>query len=200
MINICKECFSYKMSYLLALVGHPRSGKSTLAARLESDFGFTCVSGSSLLRASAEQLPGAKRPTLATRQDFDAYHRQWREQYGRDAMGRHVVKLYQEGRSSVCFENVRNKYDAHTIRAAGGLLIGLECPLEARFSRARNAQVARDSLDISNFRAAETPEYNSPDALGSHVSAVLAEADVVLDSSLERDEVVAALLRQVPLD
>ena len=177
---------------LIALVGHPRSGKSTLARLLEQQ-GFTIVSGSKLLRDSVSALPDNLQQAniLTTRQDYDTYHRLWRMEQGLDAMAVYAIQLYGNLPSPkrLCFENIRNKYDAKTIQKAGGIIVAIECPIELRLARAKLVSSQKDKLDQLAFRKAEEAEYASSDPYGSHVAHIIDKADITLDGSASAEAV-----------
>lgn len=185
----------------IALVGHPRSGKSTLARILKEDHRFTIISGSELLRNSVVALPKDRREStkLVTREDYDSYHKLWRMEQGLDAMAVHAIKLYENlpHPKRLCFENIRNKYDAETIQKAGGLIVAVECPIELRLDRAKSVSSQKDNLDEGAFKKAEEAEYTSTDPYGSHVAHIMARADVTLDGSAPLETVYDEFLSKV---
>jgi adenylate kinase family enzyme len=182
------------MSPLIALAGHPASGKTTLATELSERYSFERISGSEILKRSAADLDEQDRPILKTRSDFDAYHRQWRKKHGIDAMGAYILRLLDlEPSKRICFENLRNQHDALRLRMAGGLIVALQCSFEERFARA----VIRKpdaGLRPENFLREEEAEYDSPDPFGSHVMKAMEQADITLDSSHPLERIMQDLI------
>ena len=188
------------MMHGIAFVGHPRSGKSTLVRSLAAGYGFTVYSGSQILRDAWLAIPEEERPPLITRNDYDLFHRQWRGKHGLDAMASFILSASVQNNNRFCFENVRNKYDAVTIKAAGGLIIAIECPLETRFARAMKEADAKDCQTLSDFLSAEMSEYDSNDDYGSHIMKVINMADISLDGNQSPEAVLTDLMRQLPFE
>lgn len=179
---------------LLALVGHPASGKSTLAKKLAQNDKAILFSGSELLRRSVDQLPAEEKPKLLSRSDMNIYHIQWRVQNGLSAMGYQAFELSQKlSPTIVCFENLRNYHDAKLIQEKGGIIISLQCPIDIRFNRALLANRGLDSKTIEEFLNAEKEEYNSPSPYGSHVDKIMSESTIQINSSLPVEEVYKQL-------
>lgn len=191
------------MPVLLALASNPFGGKSKFTSELRSR-GFASVSGSEILEASAA-IEGVE---LGPRSDYDKYHRLWRRARRPDAMGAYVLDVYSNlpEPKRFLFENLRNKYDAETIRRGGGFIVALECPFDLRLQRALMSdrkELVQPILDVYHeegnritervkqiFHDEESPEYDSPDDFGSHVIAVMDSAHIKLDSS-KPSEVIA---------
>lgn len=181
------------MGLLLALAGHPASGKTTFASILETEFGFEKISGSEILQHSVKEIPAATRPFLITRKDFDAYHRAWRRRHGIDAMGTHALRcLASQPDKRVCFENVRNIFDARKMETGGALIVALQCAFHVRFARASTQAFSR-ILTMEGFFEAEAAEYDSSDLCGSHVERVLNAAHITLDAS----QPIEAVMREL---
>ncbi len=183
------------MAHLLALTGHPASGKTTFAMELAHRYAFERISGSEILKRSvATDLDENNRPVLATRSDFDVYHRQWRKIHGLDAMAAYILRLLElEPEKRICFENLRNQHDALRLRAAGGLVIALQCSFQERFARAIHRKPAA-GLTPEIFQREEEAEYDSPDPFGSHVTKIMEQADISLDSSQPVEKVMHDLI------
>lgn len=184
---------------LIALVGHPAAGKTTLARKLADEFGVLSISGSNILLDSLETLPEDQRPLLDSRSAFSAYHMIWRKRHGLSVMGDYVVKAGKRAAPQiVCFENLRNRFDADRIKQYGGVVASLQCSVEERFRRAMLASRPKDPKSIQAFIRVEQAEYNSPSPYGSQVVEIMAESQIKLDASRPIDAIVCELRMLLP--
>lgn len=183
------ESILFSSFEIIALCGNPGSGKSTLAKYLRDNFGLTIVSGSSILKSEAEQ----KGLFLKSRRYFDQFHRIWRRRNCIDAMARYILGLPIRSMGGVCFENLRNKHDAYTLKANGALIVALWCPVEERFQRIQSLRSSKHPTSLNEFKAAEALEYASLDAYGSHVLEVMRMADLHIDARPSTDLLVKNL-------
>lgn len=183
---------------LVSLVGHPCSGKSTLAETIGKKFGVICVSGSQLLKDSIQKLDWGERPKISSREEMNTYHIQWRTLHGISAMADYVVNLSKKLHPEiVCFENLRNFDDAQKIKQFGGLIVALHCPIPERFRRSRLRERPGDNLTLEKFIETEREEYDSDSPYGSHVSRVMEFADINLDSSLSIEIIRAQFIEGI---
>lgn len=185
------------MTNVIALTGHPASGKTTLAKSIEDFYGVHRVSGSSILKNAATKISEDIRPQLMSRNDFDQFHRAWRKENSIDAMGKHVIELsHSMPDQIVCFENLRNIHDAEYITKNGGVIIALQCSFQERHKRA----LLRDPdqvLTAQQFLEEESSEYDSDDQFGSHVERVIKKAQMYLDTSKDVKEVLNDVREQL---
>jgi adenylate kinase family enzyme len=182
------------MKTFLAITGQAGSGKTTLSNMLEAEHGFTRMSGSEILRAENDTLPADIRMDLGKRADVTTFQRVWKMIHGRDALGKRAAAAFNampdDGR--LCYEGVRNIYDAKTMKRAGAIVTSLECDFEERYRRI----VLRDpSRAITREQAMEDDalEHESQDALGLHLRQVRELADIRIDSN----EPVERVMRQL---
>ncbi len=183
---------------LVSLVGHPCSGKSTLAETIGKEFGVLCVSGSQILKDSIQKLGQEEQPKITSRADMNTYHIRWRTLHGISAMGDYAIHLSQRIHPKVvCFENLRNFSDAGKIKKLGGLIIALHCPVSERFRRSKSRGRPVDDLTLKKFIETEQEEYDSGSPYGSHVSRVMKLADVNLDSSLSFEIIKAQFIEGI---
>lgn len=173
------------MGRLVGLVGYPGSGKSTIANTLRHEHGFTAVSGSSILKDSFEDDP-LGRDRLITREDYGKFHVVWRKRNGLDAMGREVARLART--QNVCFENVRNRYDAGFILQAGGIIATVLCPADVRYERILKRGDSKDGASRASFDRLDALQDDPQNAYGLHTGLVIALSNVALDGMLEPAE------------
>ncbi len=182
------------MKTFLALTGQAGAGKTTLSKLLEAEHGFVRMSGSEILRAENDKLPIEGRMDLGNHADMTAFQRVWKVFNGRNALGKRAAKeleaLPDGGR--LCYEGVRNLYDAQEMRKAGAIIASLECDFEERYRRI----VQRDpSRDMTREQAMEEDalEHESQEALGLHLRQVRALADIRLDANGPIEDVMRQL-------
>lgn len=174
---------------ILGLAGNPGSGKTALAKYLEERYGFYHFEGSTGIREAAEKMGVA----LKSREDYSNFHTRLQKEFGKDVLAKTLLAR-QEDR--VVFAGLRSPHNAQALQEAGGLIIGLACPLDVCFSRQSK------ETDFEAFRQTVESERHSQDGYGANLQPVLDMADITLDTSqpLEAcyrhiDDKVAKMLR-----
>lgn len=183
------------MKTFLALTGQAGTGKTTLSKLLEADHGFHRMSGSEILRAENESLPADLRMNLEKRADMTTFQRVWKMLNGKSALGRRAAKAFDAmpdgGR--LCYEGVRNLYDAKCMREAGAIIASLECDFEERYRRIVQRNPAH-AMTREQAMEEDALEYESQDALGLHLQQVRDMADITLDASGPIERVMCQLI------
>jgi dephospho-CoA kinase len=183
------------MKTFLAITGQAATGKTTLSKLLEAEYGFMRISGSEILRVENESLPENLRMDLNTRADMTTFQRVWKTLNGKSGLGRRAAKAYEAmpdgGR--LCYEGVRNLYDAKAMREAGAIIASLECDFEERYRRIVERDPAR-AMTREQAMEEDTLEHESQDALGLHLRQVRELADIRIDANGPIENVMGQLI------
>ena len=182
------------MARLLALSGQIASGKTDVSKYLEAEYGYARYSGSDILRGANEELKPEYRMPLETRADYDRFQRVWKSINGRDGLGKLIANVLQrdDAPDKLCYEGLRNVYDAERIRKAGGIIVALECDFETRYRRVLERH-PEHAVTRSDLERDDALEFESQDAVGLHLRQVLEAASIRVDASQPIKQVVREL-------
>jgi cytidylate kinase len=170
---------------IIGLVGNPGSGKTTLARYLAKNHGFLHFEGSDYLRSAAKK----QGVTLSTRSDYSDYHRQLQRKFGPTVMADYLLSRPNE---KLVYAGLRSTQNARKLQEAGGIIVALEAPVEVRFARIDHSGLKYEKT-LNEFKKAEEAQYESPDHLGADLQSTMELADVVLDTSAQFEETLAAI-------
>lgn len=168
---------------LIGIAGSFASGKDTIAHHLEKDFEFTHVSTGDMVREVALAERGSiERPVL---------HEVANEHRHRDGAGAFVNHALKKSRPLV-ITGIRAMGEAKALKAAGGILVFVDAPVEIRYgrvkSRNRDAEV---ELTLDQFIANEEKEWYSGDADADfNLRGIKMMSDVVIENILPIDEFI----------
>lgn len=184
------------MKQLIALTGRRGSGKTSVARELSS-YRYHVFSGSEeLRRANQEELPPELQSSLSTPDEWNAFQRVYKTVYGPAALGEKAVELLSmQYVQSLCYEGLRNIHDALAIRCAGGIIVALECEAHERYRRVLLRNPERP-LTFEEFERENAVEEDSPDAIGLHLSTVMREADIRIDTTQQQPWLTALAIMQ----
>jgi hypothetical protein len=151
---------------LLALVGYPGSGKTESGNYLAQKHGFAQYSDSNLIVDEAIKA-GVE---LKTRADYVSFQRALRLKSGLSFIADRSLELPADRIVNV---GMRNRYDIHKYREAGGILVALVCPDALRFERTagtgpeldlRKAHISPGQIYLAtnSFSSLDEPTGSSP--------------------------------------
>lgn len=172
---------------LIGIAGTFASGKDLLAHYLSDHYGYTHPSTSELVRNVAMRERGSvERDILQVVADNH------RKTHGADVF---VQMCLSQPRPTV-ITGLRSLGEAKAIKAAGGVLVFVDAPLEVRYDR----MVSRDRdfetrLTLEQFAAREASELHAGDDDSDfNLAGIKAMTDIVLDSSLGKTEYISSAL------
>jgi cytidylate kinase len=177
---------------VIGVAGTLASGKDSIAHYLSEHYGYTHPSTSELVRNIAMKTRGSvERDVL-----YEVAEQQRRE-HGADVF---VQMCLQSPRPTI-ITGLRSLGEAKTIKAAGGVLVFVDAPLELRYKR----MISRDrdletQLTLDEFKAREQKELHAGDQDSDfNLLGIKAIADIQLDSSLGMQEYIQSALQQLGL-
>lgn len=175
---------------IIGLTGPNAAGKGEVAAYLLSR-GFAYHSLSDVLREEMEH-----RHLPPTRENLISLGNELRAAGGAGVLAEQIRERL--GARDVV-DSIRNPVEVEVLRRLPGFtLIGVDAPIEVRFSRAQKRARPGDGLTLSDFREKEARE-NSPARTRQQLAATFALADHTVDNggSIEelRQNVDAVLSR-----
>lgn len=180
---------------IFAFVGNPDCGKTTTAKAIkDAHSSDTEIVSSTFIREWAARFG----IDLPTRQDYGRFHRSMQEQFGVTVLAEQWLQI---DAPIVIIDGARNFSNVEKIKKHGAIVVAFWCPLEVRYARA--ASEASDKgfcyKSIDEYRAAEAGEYQSPDAIGSHIITNMQMADHHVDASRPKDIVIADVRTRLAL-
>ncbi|OHA16957.1 MAG: hypothetical protein A3G52_01320 [Candidatus Taylorbacteria bacterium RIFCSPLOWO2_12_FULL_43_20] len=165
---------------IIGLVGHPSSGKDTVAGYLENKYGFSHVSAGDLIRDYMKKNNMGE-PERARMREVG---NELRRKYGADYLVELAVK---KDADRLLVSGVRTIAEANKIKEKGGVIVGLRSPIEFRYRLARFRGRAGDG-SFKEFKKLEEKEARSKDTNEQDVEGVMKIADFTIDndSTLEK--------------
>jgi cytidylate kinase len=164
---------------VVAIVGSPGTGKSTMARYMHRVYGFEVFEGGATIKAAARE----QGITVSERSEYDEF---MRDEQIRSGMSWLSDRLLARSGDRLLHAGMRSKHDFKRVKDVGGTVIGLVCPPEICVSRI-------DTSDPKNPKTAE--EYvahqlleESPDTFGSHTGWCVRNADYQIDTSVSPEQ------------
>jgi dephospho-CoA kinase len=181
---------------LLAVVGQPSSGKDTVAEYLAHKYHFKCFSTSASLRELVKRT-GLGAPTRA---HLGRIARELRTREGGDVLVRNAVDAAGDAQR-VLVGGLRAVSEVQLVRRMGGIVIGIEAPIQLRFERAKKRGRLDDKVSFGAFQDIEKVESTGERETDQNVTALMGMADYIVvndgsEAELFRriDSVVARLV------
>ena len=181
---------SAKLPELIGVSGTFASGKDLIARYLSDHYGYTHPSTSELVRNIAMLERGSVERNVL-QEVADAY----RKQRGAAVF---VEMLLDQPRPTV-ITGLRSLGEAKAIKAAGGVLVFVDAPVELRYER----MITRDrdletELTLDEFKQREAKElYAGDDDSDFNLRGIQAMSDVQIDSTLGKREVIDTAVAQL---
>lgn len=177
---------------LIGISGTFGSGKDTLATHLVKNFGYTHVSTGDLVREVATRERGSvERPVLHDVADFHRKH---------DGAGYFVEEALKKPQPLV-ITGIRSLGEAKALKAAGGLLVFVDAPIELRYERMK-ARLRDDEtkLSLEEFAFNEEKEMCSgPTDADFNIRGIHEMADTTLENTGDVDEFIRAADRELEI-
>jgi len=173
---------------LVGLTGPNAAGKGEAAACLV-ERGYTYHSLSNIVREEA-----TLRGLTHAREDLIRVGNELRSAGGPGVLAERLLGRL-SGRDVV--DSIRNPQEVAVLRRVPGfVLIGLDAPVEVRFSRAQRRGRLGDGESLEEFRRREEEE-NTSDPARQQIRATLVLADVLLVNASTLDDLQAAIDRLI---
>lgn len=179
-----------KQHSLIGIAGSFASGKDTIAHHLEKDFDFTHVSTGDMVREVALRERGSiERQVLREVAD---------EHRHRDGAGAFVNHALKKPRPLV-ITGIRALGEAKALKAAGGILIFVDAPVEVRYERMKDRhRDAETELSIEQFHANEEKEWHAGDGDADfNLRDIKTMADMTIDNVLPLDEFIRQVYHDI---
>ena len=146
---------------VIGIAGTFASGKDTVARHLVAKFGYTHISTGDILREETRRRYGSiERPLLHKFAD------ELRHTEGAGALVERGLAAYRrdpQGRG-VLFTGLRSLGEAKAIKAAGGTMLFIDAPLEARYRRMQFRKRDNETMiSLQDFKAREAAEWHEGD-------------------------------------
>jgi dephospho-CoA kinase len=182
---------------IIGLSGNFASGKDTLAHYLVEHYHYIHVSTGDIIRQEAIKHYGSvERPVLHKAGE------ELRRKYGAGATALMALKLFDErlaaGRpyKGLVVSGLRSLGEAKAIKAAGGILMFTDAPVEIRYQRILNRQRDNETqLTLEEFKRQEETEFepSGDDDVAFNVRGIrdmAAQEGHVLDNAGDKDEFI----------
>jgi dephospho-CoA kinase len=166
---------------IIGVAGTFASGKDLLAHYLSEHYGYTHPSTSELVRNIAMKERGSvERPVL-----YDVAEK-YRKEHGAGVF----VQMSLKAPRPTIITGLRSLGEAKAIKAAGGVMVFIDAPIEVRYERMVNRdRDAETQLTLAEFKDFEATEmYSGDDDSDFNLKGIKEMADFVFDSSPSRQE------------
>ena len=169
---------------LIGVAGTFASGKDLIAHYLSNHYGYTHPSTSELVRNVAMKERGS-----VERDVLQQVAKDYRYTHGADIF----VQMSLEAPRPTVITGLRSPGEAKAIKAAGGILVFVDAPIELRYERMKHRDRDQESqLTLEEFKAREQKEWHAGDSDADFSLKTIKEmADIQLDSTLGKDEFIA---------
>jgi len=172
----------------LAVVGFSASGKDTAADYLVSRYGFEHISSSDIIRSYISEH-GLGR---ATREVMQSVGRKLRADNGPDYL---VVVALSRGGQRLVVSGLRAVEEAIRFKEAGGKIIAVEAPIDARYKRVVERGDIDSKMPFEKFKEFEEAETSSTDPTGQNLAEVISLADYKIESGTTVEKLYAEIDR-----
>ena len=170
-----------KLPELIGVSGTFGSGKDLLAEILASNYGYTHVSTSDLVREVAMRERGSiERPVLKE------VANECRQKFG----GGYFVEQGLRQSRPLVISGIRSLGEMKALKQAGGVMVFVDAPFEVRYDRmVERSRDGESLISHEEFRERESRELCSgPLDTDFNITAIGEQADVNLDNSGTKDE------------
>lgn len=176
---------------ILGLTGDSGSGKTSTAAWLAEERGFTLFEGSTSIKRAAS-AEGVK---LSTRQSYEDFYRLQQQTKGGAWLAAELLAC--EG-DRIAQVGLRSRQDFWKLRSVGGIVVALICPEEVCLDRLDKTD-PKNAKNLDEYRLNKAIE-NQPDRWGSSTDWVIARADYQIDTNRSPTIVQAELDKVIEAD
>lgn len=188
MLLFCYNKLMMNKRTIIALVGRAVSGKDTVGAYLEKNYGFTQVVTGQLIRDYiAENNLGEPNRDLMIRVGNEL-----RTKYGADYL---VRKALQTETDKLIVNGTRAVGEVNAVRKAGGIVIATEAPMEKRYEWTTGRGRISDKISFEDFVRQEKLESANKSASAQSIDEVIAGADY----TIQNDQDLPTLFAKVDL-
>lgn len=177
---------------LIGISGTLASGKDTIAEFLVRDFGYTHASTGDMVRKVAMQKYGSiERPVLVKTATELRYT---------NGAGALVAEALKETKPLV-ITGIRSMGEAKTFKAAGGILLFIDAPIDIRYERMRSRMRDKETtLTLEEFQANEEKEmYAGPNDEDFNIRGIGELADIHIENTLSLDEYIGLVYSKLGL-
>ncbi len=177
---------------LIGIAGTFSSGKDTIAHFLVDDYGYTHVSTGDMVRKVATEKYGSiERPVL---------HKTATELRYANGAGALVSEALKELRPLV-ITGIRSLGEAKALKAAGGMLLFVDAPIEIRYERVRSRNRDNETeLTLEQFRENEEKEmYSGPNDEDFNIRGISEIADISIQNTLPLEDYIALAYAKIGL-
>lgn len=179
---------------IIGLVGHPSSGKDTVADYIMKKYDFVHISTSDLIREYIHENKLGE-PTRLLMHDTANLLRQ---KNGPDYL---VIKALKKDAGRLILSGIRAVSEAKRVKDEGGFIVSLQAPIELRYKLAKERGRIGDDTFLQ-FKTIEEKEAENTDQNAQNVDGVMRLSDYTIenDGSIKDlhqkiDDVISKILR-----
>ena len=175
---------------IIGIAGTLAAGKGAVVEYLKSK-GFKHYSSSAILKEILTE-----RGLPLTRDYMSPLADELMTQYPGGILSLSLEKAKKEGAVDFVLEAIHRPSEAHFLRSLGGKVVGVDADVQKRFERTvARRDGAKDQVTYEEFLAHTLHEDEGKGVTGSHIRAVLDEADAVVMNNGTLEELHAEVDR-----
>ena len=161
---------------LIGLIGTNGAGKSAVCDYLR-DCGFLVVSLSDIVRSEVRH-----RNKPETRDVMVHTSNELKGQFGMDVLARRCFhESSEKDVSSIAFDSIRNLDEVIYLREKGVIFLGIDAPIDLRYTRVTERGRASDTVDFATFQAHDDRE-NTGQSAGQNIFQAFQECEVIIQN------------------
>ena len=171
----------------IGLVGRNGSGKSTIADYLTSK-DYTYISLSDFVREEATE-----QRLSHTRDNLTEVGTRLKQLFGHDHLAYLALSRAKDSTNpTIVFDSIRHPDEMKLLQAAGATIVGVDAPIEVRYTRAVARNKETDHVDFETFKKQDERE-NTGASGGQHIDAVLSHCDDIIQNKGTLEDLYAEL-------
>lgn len=180
------------MQEIIGVAGTNGAGKDTLSIVRERHHNILTINLGQMLRNSLSS------DITPTRETLSNHSQELRQKMGNGVLSILALKEYaaQKGEDTtlngLTINSVRHPDEARVIQEAGGIVVWVDAPIEARYDRIQKGRLAEgrpeDHVSFEEFRRQQEREMDSQDPTRVNLLATRGVADITMENTFDTKE------------